>query len=80
MPARPRRKTSRRKSLAAMTRGMTVLAIGPGLGQSEDTARFCIGLLKATSMPAVIDADALNILAKNSDVLPRTDARMDASS
>jgi ADP-dependent NAD(P)H-hydrate dehydratase / NAD(P)H-hydrate epimerase len=58
------------ENLAAMTRGMTVLAIGPGLGQSEDTARFCIGLLKATSMPAVIDADALNILAKNPDVLP----------
>ena len=27
--------------LAAMTKGMTVLAIGPGLGQSDDTARFC---------------------------------------
>ncbi len=57
------------ENLAPLTRGMTVLAIGPGLGQSEDTARFCIELLKATSMPAVIDADALNILAKNSDVL-----------
>ena len=29
-----------------MTKGMTVLAIGPGLGQSDDTARFCIGLLE----------------------------------
>jgi NAD(P)H-hydrate epimerase len=55
--------------LAAVTKGMTVLAIGPGLGQSDDTARFCIGLLEATSMPAVIDADALNILAKQPGVL-----------
>jgi NAD(P)H-hydrate epimerase len=55
--------------IAALTKGMTVLAIGPGLGQSDDTARFCIGLLEATSMPAVIDADALNILAKQPDVL-----------
>ena len=57
--------------VTALTKGMTVLAIGPGLGQSDDCARFCIGLLEATDMPAVIDADALNILAKQSDVLAR---------
>jgi NAD(P)H-hydrate epimerase len=57
--------------VAALTRGISVLAIGPGLGQSEDTSRFCVGLLKATTMPAVIDADALNILAKLPDVLTR---------
>jgi ADP-dependent NAD(P)H-hydrate dehydratase / NAD(P)H-hydrate epimerase len=57
--------------LSAMTKGMTVLAIGPGLGQSDDTARFCIGLLEATEMPAVIDADGLNIVAKNVEVLAR---------
>jgi len=57
--------------LAAMTKGMTVLAIGPGLGQSDDTARFCIGLLEATTMPAVIDADGLNILAQHSEILKR---------
>jgi NAD(P)H-hydrate epimerase len=57
--------------LAAMTKGMTVLALGPGLGQSHDTAKFCIGLLEATTMPAVIDADALNILSQHPDVLAR---------
>jgi NAD(P)H-hydrate epimerase len=50
---------------------MTVLAIGPGLGQSDDTARFCIGLLEATNIPAVIDADGLNILAQHTAVLRR---------
>ena len=55
----------------ALTKGMTVLAIGPGLGQSDDCARFCIGLLEATDMPVVIDADGLNILAKHTDVLKR---------
>ena len=54
--------------LAALTKGMTVLAIGPGLGQSDDTAKFCVGLLKATTVPVVIDADALNILAKQTEV------------
>jgi len=49
--------------LAALTAGSTVLAIGPGLGQSLETVKFVTGLLAATKMPAVIDADALNILA-----------------
>ncbi|HET6169097.1 MAG TPA: NAD(P)H-hydrate dehydratase [Terracidiphilus sp.] len=57
--------------LAAMTEGMTVLAIGPGLGQSDDTAKFCIGLLEAISIPAVIDADALNILSQHPGVLAK---------
>jgi len=57
--------------LAEWTKGVTVLAIGPGLGQSNDTSEFCVGLLEATTMPAVIDADALNILAKQTDVLTR---------
>jgi ADP-dependent NAD(P)H-hydrate dehydratase / NAD(P)H-hydrate epimerase len=49
--------------LAELTEGMTVLAIGPGLGQSPETVKFTTGLLSSTKMPAVIDADALNILA-----------------
>jgi NAD(P)H-hydrate epimerase len=49
--------------LAVLMAGKTVLAIGPGLGQSPDTIKFTTGLLSATKIPAVIDADALNILA-----------------
>jgi NAD(P)H-hydrate epimerase len=51
------------KRLAALMIGKTVLAVGPGLGQSPDTAKFVAGLLSSTELPAVIDADALNILA-----------------
>jgi NAD(P)H-hydrate epimerase len=43
--------------------GKTVLAIGPGIGQSAETVKFVTGLLAATKIPAVIDADALNILS-----------------
>lgn len=49
--------------VAALLAGKTVLAIGPGLGQSAETVKFVTGLLAATKIPAVIDADALNILA-----------------
>lgn len=53
------------------TKGITVLAIGPGIGQSEETADFVIELLAKTKIPAVVDADALNILAKQPGMLPR---------
>jgi NAD(P)H-hydrate epimerase len=58
-------------TIAAITKGITVLAIGPGMGQSDDTAKFCVGLLQATNMPAVIDADALNIIAQQPEILPQ---------
>jgi ADP-dependent NAD(P)H-hydrate dehydratase / NAD(P)H-hydrate epimerase len=51
------------EALTALMAGKTVLAIGPGLGQSPETIKFVTGLLAATKIPAVIDADALNILA-----------------
>ena len=39
------------------------LGIGPGLGQSEQTAIALIAQLRRTQCPVVVDADALNILA-----------------
>ena len=50
-------------ALAELMERKTVLAIGPGLGQAAETVKFVTGLLAATKIPAVIDADALNILA-----------------
>jgi NAD(P)H-hydrate epimerase len=51
------------EKLAQLIAGKTVLAVGPGLGQSAETAKFTAGLLASTQIPAVLDADALNILA-----------------
>jgi NAD(P)H-hydrate epimerase len=51
------------ETITGLTTGKTVLAMGPGLGQEAETAKFVTGLLSATKIPAVIDADALNILA-----------------
>ncbi|MGA9061274.1 MAG: NAD(P)H-hydrate dehydratase [Terracidiphilus sp.] len=59
------------KQVDALTEGKTVLAIGPGLGQGAETVKFVTGLLSATRIPAVIDADALNILAAKSVLLAK---------
>ena len=57
--------------LAELMKGITVLAIGPGMGQSPDTKKFGALLLLATKMPVVIDADALNNLATDLELLKR---------
>jgi NAD(P)H-hydrate epimerase len=48
----------------------TVLAIGPGLGTSDETVPFVKRLYVESPLPAVVDADALNALAGD---LPHTD-------
>src|ERR1700693_5982779 len=44
-------------------RGADALVIGPGIGRSPDTVTALVELLVALPCPAVIDADALNIVA-----------------
>jgi len=41
-----------------------VLALGPGLGCDSDTVMVVRGVLENTAKPAVVDADALNCLAR----------------
>ena len=50
---------------AVDTEDFKALGIGPGLGQSEQTAIALIAQLRRTQCPIVADADALNILANH---------------
>ncbi|RMF03622.1 MAG: NAD(P)H-hydrate epimerase, partial [Bacteroidetes bacterium] len=43
------------------------LGIGPGIGQDEATAQGLKHILEASTLPMVLDADALNILARHPD-------------
>lgn len=47
----------------AKDRRVTACAIGPGVGTHTEAARFVLLALAGLSLPAVVDADALNILA-----------------
>ena len=58
-------------ALAGLMAGKTVLAIGPGIGQAAETVKFVTGLLATAKIPAVIDADALNILAAKPGLLAK---------
>lgn len=50
------------KSLMPLLNRASVVAIGPGLGQSEWAQSF-FGVLLQSTLPMVVDADALNLLA-----------------
>ena len=50
---------------AVETEGFDALGIGPGLGQSEQTAIALIAQLRRAQCPVVVDADALNMLANH---------------
>ena len=49
--------------LHALTRGKTLLAIGPGIGTHKETQRFVITLVRQTELPVILDADGLNAFA-----------------
>jgi len=46
--------------------GKSVIAVGPGLGVVQDTRQMLLSLLSSVPTPLVMDADALNILALES--------------
>jgi NAD(P)H-hydrate epimerase len=58
------------QALKSLMQRITVLALGPGLGTSPEAASFAVDLLAATRVPAVVDADALNALSAEIDLLP----------
>jgi ADP-dependent NAD(P)H-hydrate dehydratase / NAD(P)H-hydrate epimerase len=51
--------------LKALLERITVLAVGPGLGQHPETEKFVHELVRQSKQPLVLDADALNMLAKD---------------
>ena len=51
--------------LAALLKKKTVIAAGPGLGESEQASKLIFTLLEQAEVPLVLDADALNLLAKD---------------
>jgi NAD(P)H-hydrate epimerase len=49
----------------------TALALGPGIGKSDDVTSLVMQLYVAVEKPLVVDADALNALASQKDALAK---------
>ena len=58
-----------RKVLERFTPQATVLAMGPGLGQSADLRELVRWVVEAVEIPTVLDADALNNLVGQTETL-----------
>jgi len=57
--------------LKALLKGISVVGIGPGLGQLGTTPEFVRGFVERVSLPMVIDADALNAIAGRGEWLTK---------
>lgn len=51
------------------------IAIGPGLGQEEDTALAMMEQIQGSNLPIILDADAINILSTHRNWLSRLPKR-----
>ncbi|MFQ5695330.1 MAG: NAD(P)H-hydrate dehydratase [Terriglobia bacterium] len=60
---------------AKLLEGKSVLAMGPGLTTHPETAQFVRAVLEQFDLPLVLDADALNCLVGQLDVLRQRRAR-----
>jgi len=57
-----------------LLKGKNAVLLGPGLSTHPSTAGFVHGLLPKIRIPAVVDADGLNIVAADPDILRRLSA------
>lgn len=62
-------KNSDSKRSDTMLRGISVLAIGPGVGREPETAEFVRALVRNAKLPTVLDADGLNAFEGRADLL-----------
>ncbi|WP_461205933.1 NAD(P)H-hydrate dehydratase [Clostridium sp. DL1XJH146] len=56
--------------------GIDAVAIGPGMGNSDFTKQLLSKIVKKLNCPLVIDADALNVLENDTDLLRNNKSQM----
>jgi NAD(P)H-hydrate epimerase len=62
------------QDLGPMIAGKTAVAVGPGLGIGKSTLDVVRSVLTNFELPTVVDADGLNVLAGNAQLLERPQA------
>src|SRR5208283_831363 len=57
--------------LPEILKGITVVAVGPGIGQPAETQEFIRSVVAETALPMVLDADGLNAFAGQGDLFQK---------
>ena len=65
----PEAMLSARESAKHDINDFSAIGIGPGIGTEKDAVKLLTNTLKSSDMPMVLDADALNIMAAEKDIL-----------
>ena len=61
------------KMIFSLLKDKKCLAIGPGMGTDFSTRELFVKILTKTEIPLVIDADGINMLAENTEILKQVD-------
>ncbi len=61
-------------ALEVLMKGISVLAVGPGLSTRGEASAFARGLVAKTTVPVVVDADGLNAFAGRTELLREASA------
>ncbi len=64
------------KRIDTLLENKKAVALGPGLGTQPGVAHLAVRLLRSLSVPAVVDADGINILADDPGTVGRVEAPM----
>ena len=57
------------KKVLSLLKGKDAFMIGPGISTHKSTSKLVLSLIPKIKLPAVVDADALNILASKPEIL-----------
>jgi hydroxyethylthiazole kinase-like uncharacterized protein yjeF len=57
------------EAVSRLLAGKNCLAVGPGIGTADETQELLFGILGHSRVPLVIDADGLNLLARQPEIL-----------
>lgn len=63
------------EKIMELSEGKQAIAIGPGLGQSEQTQKTAHRIIGTAKIPLIIDADGLNALSGHTDILKNRKAK-----
>lgn len=58
-------------SIIEFCRGKSVVAAGPGMGANDETAEIVKMLIREIDVPLILDADAINVLARDVSILDK---------
>ncbi|MBT3177075.1 MAG: NAD(P)H-hydrate dehydratase [Desulfobacula sp.] len=62
------------EEIMGLLKNRQALALGPGIGTREATKKLVLSLIEKSNVPIVIDADAINCISQNTNVLKKKKA------